>query len=588
MVEKIVNYMVINGEVASSGVARGQAFVCSWTDLVAMSQRKVGETQAQKELEKFDAAVVVAEKELIDLQKNVHQTIGKQESMIFGAQILLLHDPMLRNEVSSICLNEKINVEAALELSIDKLTALFVKMQDPYFRERAADLRDVGKRLQNILGKSGSPRTPVFPNGSVIVTNELLPSIVAQLNSRTIRGLILEKGGQTAHATILARAEGIPVLIHVPDAMKSIHTGDRLIVDGLVGRVFINPTPAILHEYDLLEKDLKANLTALKGLINLPAVTLDGIQIKLCSNIGKFADAVTAAKVNAEGIGLYRTELAFLVQDHFPSEEEQYAIYRKTADRVAPREVVIRVLDIGSDKVLPYFSLPFEVNPSLGSRGIRLLLAHPEILHTQLRAILRLSATHPVSILFPMVGGVEDMLSAKVAIEKAKTSLTTERQLFNQDILVGAMIEIPSAAIMIGRLAHEVDYFSIGTNDLVQYLLTIDRASSDMASYYEPLHPAILKMLAFIVAEVKTKGKSLSICGEMAGNPAYTQLLLGIGFRSFSVSPGEILAIKNVIRSTNIQKAENLAQQVLELGTIREIKDCLHCSASKAVSSPAG
>ena len=479
---------------------------------------------------------------------------------------------------------KKINVEAALEEAIDKLTSLFVKMEDPYFRERAADLRDVGKRLHDILGKSSLPIIPIFPDGSVIVTSELLPSIVAHLNDRTISGLILEKGGQTAHATILARAGSIPMLIQVPDATKKILTGDQLIVDGLAGRVFINPTPAILHEYDRLEEDLQAHLTVLKGLIDLPATTQDGIQIKLCANIGKSADAVTAAKLNADGIGLYRTEFVFLVQDHLPSEEEQYAIYRKTVDRLKPREVVIRVLDIGSDKLLPYFSLPLEANPSLGRRGIRLLLAHPEILHTQLRAILRLSATHPVSILFPMVNGVEDMLMAKAAIERAKASLTTEHQTFSPDIPVGAMIETPSAAIMIGRLAQEVDYFSIGTNDLVQYLLTSDRTSSDMASYYEPLHPAILKTLASVVAEAKAKGKSISICGEMAGNPAYTELLLGIGFRSFSVSPGEILAIKNVIRSTDMQQAQHLSRHVLELGTIREVKDYLRVTASKIMS----
>lgn len=566
---------MIMGDVASSGVARGPAFVCLCGEHAVVPHREIGEEEVQKELEKFDAAISEAEKELLDLQKKVEPIVGKKNASIFEAHVLLLHDPLLRTEVSTICLTKKINVEAALEEAINKLTSLFVKLEDPYFRERAADLKDVGKRLHDILGKISLPRIPIFPDGSVLVVNELSPSIVAHLNKRMIRGLILEKGGQTAHATILARAGNIPMLIQVPDASKKIRTGDQLIVDGLSGRVFINPTPEILQEYDRLESDLQAHLTVLKGLIDLPSVTLDGTQINLCANIGKSADAVTAVKLNADGVGLYRTEFIFLVLDHLPSEEEQYAIYHKTADRLNPRKVVIRVLDIGSDKLLPHFPLPFETNPSLGRRGIRLLLENPDILHTQLRAILRLSATHPVSILLPMVGGVEDILEVKAAIEKAKMSLVAEHRHFNQDIPVGAMIETPSSAIMIGRLAQEVDYFSIGTNDLVQYLLTSDRTSSDMASYYEPLHPAVLKTLASIAAEAKAKGKNLSICGEMAGNPAYTALLLGIGLRSFSVSPGEILAIKNVIRSTDMQKAEDLARQILELGTIREIKDCL-------------
>ena len=416
---------------------------------------------------------------------------------------------------------------------------------------------------------------PNVPDGSVIVTSELLPSVTAQLDGQTIRGLIAEKGGQTAHATILARALGIPLLIHVSDASKIIRTDDQLIVDGLAGRVFVNPAPAILREYDRLEADLQAHRTALKGLIELPAMTLDGVQIKLCANIGKAADAVAAATLNADGVGLYRTEFVFLVQDHFPSEEEQYQMYRTTAEHLKPREVVIRVLDIGSDKLLPYFPLPLETNPSLGCRGTRLLLAHPEILLSQLRAILRLSATHPVSILFPMVGGVEDLFAAKAVIESAKASLAAERQPFNPRVPVGAMIETPSAAIMTGRLAQEVDFFSIGTNDLVQYVLTADRTSNEVASYYEPLHPAMLRVLASVASAAKAKRKSISICGEMAGNPAYTQLLLGLGFRSLSVSPSEILEIKNAIRSISMQQAEDFTRRILQLNTIQEIKDCL-------------
>ena len=564
------------GEVASSGAARGPAFVCACAERAAVPRRTLCEGEAKTEMERLDAAISEAENELLDLQQGVRRQVGKPEAEIFETHILLLHDSSLREEIGTRCLREKINVEAALDEAIDTLTSMFARMEDRYFRERAADLRDIGNRLLDILARRRLRGIPVLPEESIIVTNELLPSLVAQLNRKTIRGLVLERGGQTAHAIILARSLGIPSLINVRDATKRIKTGDLLIVEGLAGRVFIKPSASILREYDRLEAGLKAHQDALKGLIDLPAVTQDGVPIKLSANIGKVADAAVAASLNADGIGLYRTEFVFLVQDHFPSEEEQYQMYRAAADRMNSRELVIRVLDLGSDKLLPYFPLPREANPSLGRRGTRLLLKYPDILRAQLRAILRLSATHPVSILFPMVGDVEELLAAKAVIETVKVQMETERQPFNRHIPVGAMIETPSAAIMSRRLAHDVDFFSIGTNDLVQYLLTTDRTSSEVAPYYAPLHPAVLQVLASLATTANAKVKSISICGEMAGNPAYTQLLLGLGFRSLSVTPMEILEIKNAIRSTSIQEAEALAKRVLKMDTVREIKECLH------------
>lgn len=575
---------MVFGEVASSGIARGPAFVCGCSGDLAVPRRTIDASDAATEMARFDAAIFEAEHDLLEVQEKVQKQLGDQEAGIFKAHMLMLHDSLLRKTVSDLCLTNKMNVEAALDEAIVALASRFARMDNPYFRERAADVRDVGKRLLDVLVKGQRPEVPVVPDGCVVVTSELLPSTIVQLDSRTIGGIIVEKGGQTAHATILARARRIPLLIRVPDATKVIRTGDPLIVDGLAGRVFIHPTPDIRHEYDRLEADLQAHRTALNRLIELPAVTQDGVAIKLCANIGKVGDAVAAATVNADGVGLYRTEFVFLVQDHFPSEQEQYQMYRATADRLKPREVVIRALDIGSDKLLPYFPLPKEVNPSLGCRGTRLLLANPHILQAQLRAILRLSATHPVSVLFPMIGGMEELLEAKAIMESVKVSLTVEHLPFNPSIPVGAMIETPAAAIMTNRLAPEVDFFSVGTNDLVQYLLTTDRASSEMTSYYEPFHPAILQVLASVVGVANANGKSVSICGEIAGNPAYTQLLLGLGYRNLSVSPGEILEIKNVIRSTNLTQAEEFARGVLELDTIQEIKARLRVANSAATN----
>jgi phosphotransferase system enzyme I (PtsI) len=583
------NSAMILGEVASSGLARGRALLCDCAKQTVVPRRQVSEAEAQKEIERFDAAVSAAEGKLLEIQASVRQTLGKGEAEIFEAQILLMRDAQLRDAVRDLCLEKRMNVEAALDEATKHLMVLFGRLEDPYFRERAADLHDVGKRLLDHLAKNQLASIPVLRDEGVLVTSELLASVVAQLEGHGVRGLIVEKGGLTAHATILARALGIPMLVHVADATEKIRAGDLLIVDALAGRIFINPEPEILRKYDQLEADLQVHQSALKGLIDLPAITQDGVETKLCANISQTADAVAAANVKADGAGLYRTEFIFLVQDHFPSEEEQYQFYHTTAERLQPGETVIRVLDIGSDKPLPYFPLPREANPSLGCRGTRLLLAHPTVLHAQLRAILRLSASHPVAILLPMIGGMDDLRAAKAAIEGVKTELAAADQSFNARIPIGAMIETPSAAILLGQLAGEVDFFSVGTNDLVQYLLAADRITGDLASAYEPLHPAVLQVLDTLATVAKAKGKPICLCGEIASDPAYTTLLLGLGFRSFSVNPGRLLEIKHAIRSTRLSEAEELAGKVLSLSSTRDIKAYLKDDWSRRgrVSSPA-
>jgi phosphotransferase system enzyme I (PtsI) len=566
---------MVLGEVASPGVAQGTAVLCGCGDAPLMASRPLGPADAQVELERFDAAVTRSEAELLGLQRKVLRETGRQESAIFESHAMLVRDPALRETVGALCLTRHLGVEEALTEAIEGLTRTLGNVEDPLLRERAADLRDVGGRLLEILAGDERPEAPSHPDGTILVTRELLPSVVAQLDGNAVRGVVVVQGGQTAHSTILARARGIPVLIRVPDATTSIRAGDDLIVDGLAGRVFVNPTQAIRAEYERVAADVQARRSALEELTDRPSVTRDGTPVRLRANIGKVADAVAAAGVNADGVGLYRTEFIFLAQDHFPSEEEQTRMVRASAEHLKPREVVVRALDIGSDKLLPYFPLTREANPSLGRRGTRLLLAHPAILHVQLRAILRVSATHPVTILFPMVGGLEDLQAAKASVERAKESLLAEGLPFDPQVRVGAMVETPAAVIMAEKLAEEADFLSIGTNDLVQYLLTTDRTSSDVASYYEPLHPAVLRALRSL-AEVATRtGKSVSICGEMAGNPAFTKLLLGLGFRSLSVNPAELLEIRGAIRGTDLAEAESLAAEVLSKATAEEIKDCL-------------
>ena len=498
---------MILGLAVSSGIARGTAHVIQDTGRILIPRRTITDGEIAAEMDKFNAATHEAEQSLLTLQKDVRQKIGKRDAEIFDAQILLLHDASLRKEVAGRCQMEKINIEAALAEAIEKFAGMFVQLEDSYFREKASDIRDIGKRLLDILLKRQHEEILNPPEGAIVVARELLPSTTARMNLKAVRGLVLEGGAQTSHAAILTRSLGIPSVVHVTNALTRIQTNDQLLVDGLAGRVFINPSKSVLKEYEKLQKEFAVHQGAMQDEVVLPAVTLDGVVVKISANIGKAADAEAAFRFKAEGVGLYRTEFIFLVQDQFPTEEEQYRFYKTVAERMTPQEVVIRVLDVGGDKMLPYFPLPAETNPSLGCRGIRLLLKHPRILKTQLRAILRVSADHAVSILLPMICSVGEVMETRKILEAVKTELRSEKLPIDAKIRVGAMIETPAAAILTRQLAAEVDFFSIGTNDLIQYLLTTDRTSAEVAGYYEPLHPAVLHVLKSILETAKAKKK---------------------------------------------------------------------------------
>ena len=513
------------------------------------------------ELAKFQAALDQAEANLLSLQRDVSKKIGKQEAEIFRAQVLMLRDPVFLNDVSARCTTERINVEAALAEVIDRFAHIVSDFKDSYLRERASDIRDVGRRVLDLLLRQRAEGSITFPEGSIIVAAELFPSTTAHIDMHTVCGAIIERGGKTSHASILLRSLGIPAVVGVEDATHCVKSGDGIVLDALSGTIFINPREEVLREYERLRSDLDARRDALKELIDLPAVTRDGVSVPLYANIAKTADAEAASFLKADGVGLFRTEFGFSIRDHFPTEDEQYAIYLAVAERLKPRVVVIRTLEIGSDKTLPYFPRPLEDNPSLGCRGTRLLLRHVEIFKTQLRAILRVSASHNVAALFPMIGGVEDVIKVKQIVKSATADLQHKHQPFNSRLPLGVMVEVPSAAIAARRIAREVDFLSIGTNDLVQYLLAADRASQEAASYYEPLHPAVLHTIKSVVDAGRSESKDVAICGEMAGDPFCTALLVGLGLRQFSVVPSELLEVKNVLRSITLRDAEELARR---------------------------
>lgn len=569
------DHMQLSGEMivaraASTGLARGRAILCECARSAAVPRRRIDGNETQRELERFDEAVETVEMDLLRVHDDVQRTIGEAESEIFGTQALMVRETKLRSSVRELCVGEQLNVEAAVEESIQRLVAVFARMEDPYLRERGIDFHEVGRRLLDHLASDGPFRAPSDAKDCILVTSELFSSTVAQLEGRGVRGLIIERGGITTHAAILARALGIPMLVQATDATRKIVGGDLVILDALAGRAFINPSPRILQRYDQLEADLEAHQNVLEEQIDLPVVTLDGVEIQLAANIGQTADAVAAARVKAAGAGLYRTEFVFQVQDQFPSEEEQYRFYRATAELLTPGRTVIRLLDAGSDKPLPYFPLPREANPALGCRGVRLLLEHPAVLRPQLRAILRLSATHPVSILLPMIDGVDELRTIRQLIDEVKSELATAELPFDPDIPVGVMVETPAAVFLAAELAAEADFISVGTNDLVQYLLAIDRDGATSA--YDPLHPAVLRALASLVKTAAAAGKSISLCGEIAGDPLFTALLLGLGFRRFSVTPGRLLEIKHAIRSIDLAHAGQLAEHVLRLVTTPDIR----------------
>jgi phosphotransferase system enzyme I (PtsI) len=566
---------LIRGIGVSTGIAHGSAFVLACVDRAAAPRRAIGPDEIEPELARFEAALDKAEKELHVLQATVGERIGSNEADIFAAHALLVRDAVFRNAVTAIVRDKQVNVEGAVVDVIERFSHAFEQIPDAYLRERAADIRDVGRRVLDALVEGQGPDGLEVPEGSIVVADELLPSATARLELARVRGFVTERGGKFSHASILARSLGTPAVAGIAGATSKIRTGDQLILDGVAGVVFINPKPSVRVEYDRLEEEITDYRMGLSRLVDLPSVTSDGTAITLLANVSKFADTEAALLYKAEGIGLYRTEFSFTIRPTFPTEDEQYEFLARAAERFHPRKIVLRLLDIGGDKTLPYFPLPTSRNPSLAQRGIRLLLQHPELLKRQLRAFLRVSAEHPVAVLLPVVGGLEEVRETRAILREVQDDLDRAGVPFNRDIPLGAMIEVPSAALLTGSLAREVDFFSLGTNDLVQYVLAADREDESIAPYYQPLHPAVLRLIQSVAAAADAGGRPLTICGEMAGDPLYTELLVGLGLREVSVAPGEMLAVKDAIRKVRLDRAQALARQVLEMGAVVEIADLL-------------
>jgi phosphotransferase system enzyme I (PtsI) len=566
---------VLKGVGVSTGVARGTAFVLACGDRPAAPRRSIRSSDVQTERARLEAGAAAAGAELIALQRDVAAKIGPTQGDILGAQALVLGDPEFRDRVMRLVEQKLVNVEAALSEVVDGYTRTLDGVPDAYLRERAADIRDVGRRLLSALVERREPAPLEVPDDAIIVSQELLPSVTARLQLENARAFVTERGGRFSHSSILARSMGTPAVAGVRKAFLRIKTGDRLIVDGVAGVVHINPEPSIEREYVSLEAELRTSRVGLRDLVGLPSTTGDGTPIPLLANIDKLADAETALLNGAEGIGLYRTEFVFSVRPRFPSEEEQYELLARAAERFHPRRVVFRLLDLGGDKSLPYFPSPPARNPSLALRGVRLLLRHLDVLKPQLRAFLRVAADHPTAILLPVVSGIEEVRQVRDVLRQLRDELAAAGKRLDPGVPVGAMIETPSAALTARALAREVDFLSLGTNDLVQYTLAADREDEGVAGYYQPLHPGVLRLIQLVTEAAGSAGRELTMCGEMAGDPVNTELLLGLGLRELSVAPGVLLGVKRAIRATRLDEARELAREALELGSAAEIEALL-------------
>lgn len=566
-------HLRFQGIAISPGIAWGKA--CILGSAPKISRRKIRVGQVAPELSRLSQAIEASRVQLEDLKKKITEKLSSKEAGIFEAHLLFLNDPVFWAQIQKKLVEERINVEAAVDDVIQESITTFSSTQDTYLKERIQDIRDVGRRiLDNLIGYS---QQCLIGEESelIIIAPELTPSQAASFNTSQIKGLVTEKGGPTSHAAILARSLGIPLITGIPNLARFIELSTPILINGYTGEIIINPTHRQIQKYHVSLRELAEKKQQEQKIVRLPSVTKDGDKIHLLANIRSEEDLELAQLFHAEGIGLYRTEIHFLDRYDYPAEEEQFQHYRIVVEKMAPGPVTIRTMDIGGDKFSPYFSSDHryrELNPYLGLRAIRLSLKHPEIFKQQLRAILRASIFGNVKILLPMIASVEEVKDAKRLLLQSMKELSERNLAFMEDVQIGAMIEIPSAALTIDSILEEVDFVSVGTNDLIQYTLAVDRSNAQVSQLYEPLHPSVLYLLKYIAEATKRAGKELSICGEMAGDVRYTKLLLGLGYMYLSMSSFFIPPVKRSLRSITMHEARELAGKALCLTEVKKIK----------------
>jgi phosphotransferase system, enzyme I, PtsP len=562
----------LSGLPAAPGFGRGQAHLLQppVTFDVIDDARAEHPEEDKRRLRK---AVHESAQELESLKERLARRMPEFDAAIIEAHRMMLKDHGFVGKIET-AIDDGLAAEPALKRVVEEYVEQFVRMSDGYLRDRAVDVKDVGLRiLRNLLGVA-EPERPLEKD-SVLVAEELTLSDLALIEHAHLNGILLATGGVTSHASILAKSFEIPTVVGIERLAEAVHEGDDLIVDGNSGVIYVNPPVDVAREYDRLEREYRAFNRELGTLKNLPAETTDGRRVSVYANIGLVADLHYAHAHGAEGIGLYRTEFPFLTYREFPDEEEQYELYARVVQDMAGKPVTIRTLDVGADKLPAYMQVPREDNPYLGWRSIRISLEMPEFFKVQLRAILRAAAGGRVRIMFPMISSVEEIRRSKEFLAEAKEELTREGREFDPDVPVGMMVEVPSAVELANQLIREVDFFSIGTNDLIQYLLAVDRNNRKVAPLYEPLHPAVLSAIHQVVQAAKGAGKWVGMCGEMASDPLCALVLLGFGLDDLSMGPFFIPVIKRIMRSVSYAAARNVSRDVLEMATVKEVKGYL-------------
>ena len=559
------------GTGASPGIALGKALVIEHSELVI--EKKTIEN-IDKEIQKLESAVKVSKEELTKVKEKALAELGEHEAEIFEAHLLVLEDPELIGSAISKIRDEKVNADYALNEIKEIFVAMFESMDNEYMRERAADIKDVTNRvLRHILGIKVVDLAELDEE-VVLIAHDLTPSDTATMNKNMVLGFLTDIGGRTSHTAIMARTLEIAAVVGLNDITKKVKDGDYIVFNGDTGEVIVNPDEETKAKYASLKEEFEEYRKSLELLKGQASITTDGRHVELAGNIGSPNDVEGLIKNDAEGVGLYRTEFLYMdKEDSFPTEEEQYEAYKAVLEGMNNKPIVIRTLDIGGDKELPYFEMEAEMNPFLGYRAIRLCLDRKDIFKTQLRALYRASVHGKLRIMFPMISSLEELLDAKEVIKEVLKELDAENIAYSNDVEVGMMIEIPSAAVISDVLAKHVDFFSIGTNDLIQYTCAVDRMNQKISHLYNQFNPAVLRLIKMVRDNAHKEGKWVGMCGESAGDQRMIPILLGFGLDEFSMSPISILPARKLITSLSYADMQKFADEVLAMGTAKEIKE---------------
>ena len=560
----------LTGIAVSPGIVYGKVFIFDVQEDTIVPY-EVEESRLPFEIARFEEALIATRQEILTIQQRLSERLGVQHAEIFNAHLMVLEDRALIEEVIKKLEKEKKNVEFVFQEVINKYQMIFSQMEDEYLKERVTDIKDVAKRiLHNLMGKKRKDLSHIDEE-VIVVAYDLSPSDTALMHTEKIIGFVTDVGSRTSHTAIMARTLEIPAVVGLRNISKQIKTGDYILLDGKRGVVILNPSSATIKKQQEEKKRYVRFEKELEELRDLSSETLDGKMVVISANIELPDDVPSVISHGALGVGLYRTEFIYMNRADLPTEEEHYQAYREVAEKMAPHDVIIRTLDLGGDKFLSHLDVPREMNPFLGWRAIRFCLERLDIFEVQLRAILRASVSKNIKMMYPMISNVSEVLEANAFLEEVKGKLRAEGVPFNEELKIGVMIEIPSAALTADILAKNVDFFSIGTNDLIQYALAVDRVNEKVAYLYEPAHPGVLRLIKNVIDCAHKENIWVGMCGEMAGDPEWTLILLGMGLDEFSASPSSVPEIKRIIRSVNYKDAKDLSDKILKLDTSEKI-----------------